>query len=274
MELKNVLRNYTLVDLTHALEEGTPCYLPYHHMCWMSRRKGDGYNAYVIQVAEHHGTHVDAPSHVGGAKWLEDVDLDVWHGPCRVLNFESKREGEEVSSSEIKRWEKLHGSLRAGDIALLRYGWDRRWTTKRRGRGDRELLRFLRDFPGLSVGAAAYLGERRVKMVGTDTPTVDSVAAFLDAQNLGKVEPAHIKLLREFNIPILEGLKNLDKLPIDGAYLFAFPLNIRQGSGSPVRAVAFTPKRQGTVDVDGLFPHAPSCRRHRVAGRGISIPQG
>ena len=243
LQLTDLLRNYTPVDLTHVLEEGTPCYLPYHHMIWMSRKDGDGYNAYVIQIAEHHGTHVDAPSHVGGAKWLDGVDLNVWHGPCRVLIFESKRRGEEVSSSEIKRWEKIHGSLRPGDIVLLRYGWDKRWATKGRGRGSQELLRFLRDFPGLSIEAAAYLGKRRVKMVGTDTPTVDSVAAFLNAQNLGKVEPAHVKLLRECNIPILEGLKNLDRLPIDGAYLFAFPLNIRHGSGSPVRAVAFIPKR-------------------------------
>lgn len=243
MQLTELLSNYRLVDLTHVLEEGTPCYLPYHHMVWMSRKVGDGYNAYVVQIAEHHGTHVDAPSHVGGTKWLDDVDLNVWHGPCRVLNLESKRRGEEVSSSEIKKWEKIHGSLRKGDIVLLRYGWDRRWATKGKRQNRQHPSSFLRDFPGLSIEAAAYLGKMRMKMVGTDTPTVDSVAAFLNAQNLGKVEPAHIKLLRESSIPILEGLKNLDKLPIKGAYLFAFPLNIRHGSGSPVRAVAFIPKR-------------------------------
>jgi len=243
LQLKEILANYRLIDLTHALEEGTPCYLPFHHMTWMSRKMGDGYNAFVLQIAEHHGTHVDAPSHVGGSKWLENVDLSVWHGSCRVINLTAKKFGEEVLSKDIKRWEKIHGPISRGDIVLLRYRWDRKWATKGKGKSKQQLKSFLSDFPGLSIEAAIYLGNKRVKLVGTDTPTVDSISAFLDAQNLGKVEPAHVKLLRERNIPILEGLTNLDKLPPNGAYLFAFPLSITHGSGSPVRAVAFIPRR-------------------------------
>jgi len=242
LQLKEILACCRLVDLTHVLEEGTPCYLPYYHIVWMSRRMADGYNAYVLQIPEHHATHVDAPSHVGGTKWLDDVDLDVWHGPCRVIDLEAKKLCEHVPSSEIKRWEKVHGKIGQGEIVLLRYGWDRRWATIDERRNRRSLVKYLRDFPGLSVEAAAYLSRSQVKLVGTDTPTVDPVSAFLDAQNLGKTEPAHIKFLREHNIPILEGLRNLDKLPPNGAYLFTFPLNIKHGSGSPVRAVAFVPR--------------------------------
>ena len=244
LELKKVLADYRLVDLTLLLEEGTPCYLPYHHNVWMSRMLGDGYNAYVLQIAEHHATHVDAPAHVGGSKWLDDMDLNIWHGPCRVINLMERKPGSEITSKDIKSWEKHHGDLRRDDIILLKYGWDRKWTTKYKHPKKKEVIKYLRDFPGLTVEASAYLGRYKVKLVGTDTPTVDSVSAFLDAQNLGKTEPAHIKLLREKGIPILEGLKNLDKLPPNGAYLFAFPLNIKHGSGSPVRAVAFVPRHK------------------------------
>ena len=73
MQFKEFLTNYRLVDLSHVLEEGTPCFLPYHHMVWMSRKMGDGYNGYVLQIPEHHATHVDAPSHVGGSKWLDGL---------------------------------------------------------------------------------------------------------------------------------------------------------------------------------------------------------
>ncbi|MEM3595344.1 MAG: hypothetical protein QXL25_01985 [Candidatus Bathyarchaeia archaeon] len=45
----------------------------------------------------------------------------------------------------------------------------------------------------------------------------------------------------EYGIPVLEGLRNLDKLPPNGSYLLAFPLKIGGGSGSPVRAVALIP---------------------------------
>jgi kynurenine formamidase len=244
LELKKVLADYKLVDLSLLLEEGTPCYLPYHHMVWTDRKLGDGYNAYVLQIAEHHATHVDAPAHVGGSKWLDDVDLNIWHGPCRVIDLTSKKLKGKISSKDIKSWEKRHGKLCRDEIVLLRYKWDKKWTTKYKNPERKQVAKYFRDFPGLAVEASAYLGKCRVKLVGTDTPTVDSFSAFLDALNCGKTEPAHIKLLREKSIPILEGLKNLDKLPPNGAYLFAFPLNVKHGSGSPVRAVAFVPRHK------------------------------
>jgi len=244
MEFKEFLANYRLVDLTHVLEEGTPCFLPYHHMAWVSRDMGDGYNAYVLQIPEHHGTHVDAPSHVGGRRWLDDVDLNVWHGPCQVINLEGKKSGEEVLAADIKKWEMTHDRLVRGDVVLLRYGWDKRWAVKNRRHNRRRLGSYLRDFPGLSEEAAAYLAGSQVRLVGTDTATVDSFSAFMRSQTLGKTEPAHIKLLRENDIPIVEGLRNLGRLPPKGAYFFAFPLSIKHGSGSPVRAVAFVPRER------------------------------
>jgi len=243
LQLEEFLANYRLVDLTHILEEGTPCLLPYYHMVWTSRKLGDPYNAYVLQIPEHHGTHVDAPFHAGGKKWLDDLDLNVWHGPCRVIDLKAKKLGEETSALDIKRWEKTYGSLCHGDIVLLQYGWDKRWPRKNERKKRGHPISFFRDFPGLSVEAADYLGKNQVKLVGTDTPTVDPVSAFLDSRNFGKTEPAHIKLLRERSIPVLEGLRNLSRLPPNGAYLFTFPLNLRRGSGSPVRAVAFVPRR-------------------------------
>ena len=242
MQLEDVISNYRIIDLTHVLEERTPCYLPFYHIPWMSRTQGDGYNAYVLQIAEHHATHVDAPVHVGGTRWLDDIDLDSWHGPCRVINLKNKRLAEEVFTKDIKLWEKNNGQINQDEIILLQYGWDKRWITQYDKINTPKKGEYLKDFPGLSEEAATYLAKKKIKLIGTDTPTIDSVSAFLDAQNLGNTEPSHIKLLKEHNIPILEGLKNLDKLPSNGAYLFTLPLNIKHGSGSPVRAVAFIPK--------------------------------
>ena len=241
MQLEDIISDYRIIDLTHVLEERTPCYLPFYHMPWMSRTQGDGYNAYVLQIAEHHATHVDAPAHVGGTRWLDDVDLNSWHGPCRVINFKNKRLAEEVFTEDIKLWENKSGQINQDEIILLQYGWDKRWITKE-DKLNTKKFEYLKDFPGLSKEAATYLAKKKIKLIGTDTPTVDSISAFLDAQNHGKTEPSHITLLKEHNIPILEGLKNLDKVPVNGAYLFTLPLNIKHGSGSPVRAVAFIPK--------------------------------
>jgi len=48
----------------------------------------------------------------------------------------------------------------------------------------------------------------------------------------------------EHNIPGIENLTNLDKLPATGFMLIALPIKIEGGSGGPVRAVALVPGQQ------------------------------
>ena len=43
------------------------------------------------------------------------------------------------------------------------------------------------------------------------------------------------------NVPGLENLTNLDRLPPTGATLVALPMKIGGGSGAPVRAIALVP---------------------------------
>ena len=68
--------------------------------------------------------------------------------------------------------------------------------------------------------------------MGCDTVAVD---AFGSEEN-----PAHYTLLGN-EVYIVENLKNLDKLP-SFCFFMAFPLKVKDGSGSPVRAVALVPK--------------------------------
>ena len=44
------------------------------------------------------------------------------------------------------------------------------------------------------------------------------------------------------NVPGLENLTNLDKLPARGALVVALPLKIEGGSGGPLRAIALVPR--------------------------------
>lgn len=53
--------------------------------------------------------------------------------------------------------------------------------------------------------------------------------------------PAH-NLLHRDNCFGLASLANLDKLPAKGAILMAAPLKIKNGTGSPIRALALVPK--------------------------------
>ena len=55
------------------------------------------------------------------------------------------------------------------------------------------------------------------------------------------VEGAHVALLSNGAL-IFEALQHLDRLPPRGAFFLGLPLNIEEGTGSPLRAVAFVPK--------------------------------
>ena len=83
------------------------------------------------------------------------------------------------------------------------------------------------DFAGLDPTLVDHLGERGVRLVGIDTPSVDCQ----DSKDL----PAHAACLRNA-IHILEGIC-LDDAP-DGVYeLIALPLRLKGFDASPVRAV-------------------------------------
>nr|WP_048148563.1 cyclase family protein [Palaeococcus ferrophilus] len=77
----------------------------------------------------------------------------------------------------------------------------------------------------LTKEAAVELVRMNVRAVGIDTPSIDRDGS------------AHRVLLSN-DIPIFENLTNLDALLGREFTFIAFPLRIKGGSGSPVRAVA------------------------------------
>ncbi len=89
--------------------------------------------------------------------------------------------------------------------------------------------------PGINVQAARWLGEAGVAIVGADNFAVEVIPF---AQ--GTVFPVHQLLIRDFGIPLLEGLM-LDPLVASGRHEFLFiasPLPIVGATGSPLAPVA------------------------------------
>ena len=88
-------------------------------------------------------------------------------------------------------------------------------------------------FPGIHPDAARWLaGNRSVKAVGIDTASID--------YGQSTVFETH-RVLYDRNIPGLENLSNLDRLPARGATVIALPMKIKGGSGAPLRAIAIIP---------------------------------
>ncbi|ODT23612.1 MAG: hypothetical protein ABS35_12770 [Kaistia sp. SCN 65-12] len=89
--------------------------------------------------------------------------------------------------------------------------------------------------PGLDLEAALFLAEAGVAVVGADNFAVE-VLPFAE----GTVFPVHQRLIRDFGIPLIEGLV-LKPLAEAGATAFLFvaaPLPVTGGTGSPLNPVA------------------------------------
>jgi len=117
--------------------------------------------------------------------------------------------------------------LREGDVALIRTGWL-----------ETQDLRASIDFnrePGIDVEAALYLAESGVAVVGADNFAIEALPF-----PAGTVFPVHQRLIRDYGVPLLEGLV-LRELGEKGETEFLFaatPLPIVGATGSPVAPVA------------------------------------
>ena len=88
--------------------------------------------------------------------------------------------------------------------------------------------------PGIDESAALWLAEREVAMIGADNFAIEAMP-FPE----GKVFPVHQMLIRDFGVPLLEGLM-LDPLVASGRHEFLFiasVLPIVGATGSPLAPV-------------------------------------
>lgn len=127
----------------------------------------------------------------------------------------------------VQACERTGTTIGKGDAVLLRTGWYEAHTAG--GKPD------FNTEPGLDVEAALLLAEADVAVVGADNYAVEAMP-FPD----GTVFPVHQRLIRDYGIPLLEGLV-LKPLAERGAATFLFmaaALPIVGGTGSPLTPVA------------------------------------
>lgn len=241
--LAELLAAGSWVDLSYPFDSTTiywPTAQPFRLEVVSAQRTAAGYYyaANNIAAAEHGGTHLDSPIHFAEGKWTTDqIPLDRLIGPAVVVDVSAAvtRTGADylVAARDFTHWEAAHGAIPQGAIVLVRTGWGARWPDRARYLGTtktgQEAVAELH-FPGIAPEAARWLVGRKVRAVGIDTPSLD----YGQSQTFG----THVLLLGE-NIPGLENLANLERLPAAGAFVIALPMKIGGGSGGPLRIVAW-----------------------------------
>ncbi len=221
------------MDLSHTLEENIPSWpthARYSRVVYESQEFGDVSCHAQVSMSEHSGTHVDAPLHFvpqGKAHYgIDQVPLNRTMGRAATIDGSDLPADGLLTLERIVSWETVNGPIVAGDIVLARYGWDRYWALKPNHRD------FLKDWPGLDGIAAQYLAGKGISAFGTDAPSADQFSS--------EKFPAHFTFLGK-EVLILENLAGLDQLP-PFCFFMALPLKIKNGSASPIRAVALIPK--------------------------------
>lgn len=180
--------------------------------------KRDGFAQTVMTMSSHTGTHLDCAAHLfADAPGLDRLGPDNFTGWAAVVDLTGLAHPR-IDQSALSRLADMDGL----DFVLLRTGWDCHWTTDQYYQGK---------FPTLAETAARFLGGLDLKGIGLDTPSPDPV----DSREL----PAH-RVLFDHGQIIVENLTNLAELPPEGFVFCCQPLPIRDGDGSPVRAVGLT----------------------------------
>lgn len=203
--------------------------------------KGYYYESHRYRASEHGGTHVDAPIHFAEGKHsLDQIPLERLIGDAFVIDVSERALKDPdylISVEDITTWEKENGKVPDGAILLFNTGYARFWPDRVKYMGtDKRGPDAVKDlhFPGLDPKAAKWLVENRnINAVGLDTPSIDYGQSTLFE--------SHQILFKE-NIPAIENVANLDKLPAKGAFVIALPMKIKGGSGGPLRIVAVIPE--------------------------------
>lgn len=178
--------------------------------------EADGFRLLRYGITGHVGTHVDAPAHVmADGATVDQLDPELFVGDAYVV---------ELPGAVAIEPGALEGRVPQGTQRLLIRTWESGASLPTRSY--------------LTPDAARWLVEHSVRLLGTDSFSVDPV----DDETL----EVH-RILLGAGIPILEAL-DLRALRAGFWYLVALPLRLEGGDGSPVRALA-RPCQMGSVCV-------------------------
>jgi len=234
-----------LVDLTHSFGADTIVWPTEQGFRLIIQRAGETASGYYyasnrLEMAEHGGTHIDAPVHFyKEGRTLDQVPIEQLVGPGVHINVSRQcvRDRDyRVTIQDFEQWEAAYGRIPDQAIVLLDTGFARFWASRQDYLGTElrgeEGIRALH-FPGLHPEAAAWLvRERQVKAVGIDTASIDY------GQSTGF--ETHVTLLSQ-NVPVFENLEDLRGLPDREFDVIALPMKIAGGTGGPLRIIAVLP---------------------------------
>jgi len=228
------------VDLTHTFGPDSPHFAMFPDAEFETLfDHDDGFFAQKFSIVGQYGTHIDAPIHfVRDTRYIHELELKELVLPLVVIDHSKEVEENPtftITPDHILQFEEEHGKIEPGTFVASRTDWYKRWPDKdafnnKDAAGNNQL-------PGWSIEALKFLfEERNIKAIGHETYDTDSSAEFQKYQEL--VGEYYVLDQDTFQVELM---KNLDKVPAKGAYIFNIVAKPENASGFPVRSFAILP---------------------------------
>ena len=209
------------IDLSLTISDSIPNFpgSPKTQFLPWSNLKEDGYNLELLFLSSHTGTHMDAPYHFikNGAK-IHEIPVRRLSGNAVLIKIH-KNKNQAITKEDIISFEKENYKIQDHSSVVFYTGWQKNLNKDF----------YFQTNPGLSKSAATYLALKNLNLVGIDSPSIDL--------GTNKQFIAH-KILAKKNILIVENLSNLNKIKYNNFNFVILPLNLKDATGSPVRAIA------------------------------------
>lgn len=216
-----------LVDLSHTVSHGLITYpgLPApvisNHLSFEDSHgvyaEGTEFTIGRIEMVANTGTYLDTPGH----RHRDGHDLSGLPLEKCALLPAVVVSGPPTGAVELSAF---HGLDVVGAAVLISTGWDAHFGTERYGRPEH---------PYLATDAATWLADQGAVLVGIDSVNIDATPPRGD-------RPVHTLLLAR-EIPVVEHLTGLGRLPATGSTFTAVPVKVAGLSTFPVRAFATVP---------------------------------
>ena len=213
-----MMSNFHIIDLTHVMLPGQEQYTVEIKQRRQTRETPTGDIMHDVYLWSHSGTHVEVSLHFySGGKDTSDFPPETFVGPAILLDFRDKGVNEAITLDDFKK----AGEIREGDIVIMWQGRDQQYRTPH-----------SHDRPYVTAEAAEWLAlDRKIKLLGTDS-------SGFEVRGVKNHPNHHLFFKAGVDIPVVECLCNLDKIPNQRFFFVGMPLPVKGLDASPIRAIA------------------------------------
>jgi arylformamidase len=212
------MTNFNIIDLTHVMLPGQEQYTVEIKQRGQPRETPTGDIMNDVYLWSHSGTHVEVSLHFySGGKDTADFPPETFVGPAVRLDFRDKGVNEPITVEDFQQ----AGDIREGDIVIMWQGRDHQYRTPE-----------SHARPYVTAEAAQWLAlEKKIKLLGTDS-------SGFEVRGVPNHPNHHLFFKAGVDIPVVECLCNLDKIPHARFFFVGMPLPMKGLDASPIRAIA------------------------------------